>query len=306
MPTDFLEKTVEDIVFENKEVIHNYGLPKFRKTVFRQFVLPSGKKLDIVAFDLIDGHLILDIYELKRHEINTDAICQAYNYFIQVTQLTAGKFKSVDIHIIMVGRWYDPFMLFEKMELPFSVYTYDYKLTGMTFRKHRDSRQPRNADENFSLGLWAFGTGQIGFTNGQPNTVNMANIYANWKENNFHSHLSILSQTGSIFTKPTVKEITVTEYIKQPSVKTEVFPLQPSWTTSFAKDIPPDEHMFDLENEDCDYEFEYTEADTSDWEPEIDEEDFQRAQTPTIEEIDLELDQIIKLNTENEEHNQTA
>lgn len=305
MPTDFLEKTVEDIVFENKEVIHNYGLPKFKKTVFRQFVLPSGKKLDIVAFDLTEGHLSLDIYELKRHEINTDAICQAYNYFIQVTQLTAGKFKSVDIHIIMVGRWYDPFLLFEKMELPFSVYTYDYKLNGMRFKKHRDIRQQREANDIFSMGLWAFGAGYIAFPNGQPSTVNMANIYGDWKERNFYSHLRILAQTGSIFTKPTIREVTVNQYVQRPSVKTEIFPKQPSWTASFAKDIPPDEHMFDLETDDCDYEVEPIEADLSDWEPEIEEEDFQRAETPTIEHREMEQQEFINLNNE-DENKQTA
>lgn len=55
MPNDFLEKTPEDIVFENRAVIHTKGLCKFRGTSFRQVILPSGKKMDIISYDIRNG-----------------------------------------------------------------------------------------------------------------------------------------------------------------------------------------------------------------------------------------------------------
>jgi len=291
MPSDFLEKTLEDIIFENKDFIHNHGLPKFRKTVFRQFVLPSGKKLDIFSYDLIDGNIVIDIYELKRYEINADAICQAYNYFMEVSGFVAARFKSIDIHIIMIGRYYDPIMIFEKINLPFSVYTYDYKLSGMTFVKHQERRHLKTPNDDFCFGLWAFGSGSIYYPIGQPDTVNLANIYASWKNNNKEAHSGILTSTGTLFSDPVIKEIKTTEikYIKPQGVKTEYFPLQPCWSTAFANTIPPDEYMLDLDIDESDYELEPYENDTSDFEPEIEEEDWQRATSITLEERNLEI-----------------
>lgn len=290
MPSDFLEKTLEDIIFENRHAIHNHGLPKFKNTVFRQLILPSGKKLDIFSYDLIDGHIEIDIYELKRHSINTDAICQAYNYFMEVLQYTSGKFKSIDIHIIMVGRYYDPVMIFEKMGLPFSVYTYDYKLSGMTFLKHQERRQLKTPNDDFCMGLWAFGSNSIYYPNGQPETVNLSSVYSSWKSSNKEAHQELINKSGSIFTEPEIKEIqtTVIRHVMPKEIKTEIFPVQPKWSASFANLIPADEQMFDIEVDDSDYEPDVLEADYSDYEPDITEDNVQRSETPTLEELNNE------------------
>jgi len=295
MPSDFLEKTLEDIIFENRASIHNHGLPRFRKTVFRQFILPSGKKLDIFSYDLNDGHIVIDIYELKRYDINTDAICQAYNYFMEVTQFIAGKFKSIDIHIIMIGRYYTPVIIFEKINLPFSVYTYDYQLSGMSFQKHQERRQLKTPNDDFSLGLWAFGSGELYYPKGQPDTVNLANVYSSWKTSNKDSHFKIQGLTGNLFLEPIIKTIesTTVKYIEPKEVKTEIFTIQPSWTPGFAKLIPDDELMLDLEFDDSDLESEPLEADYSDFEPDIEEDDIQRVQWPTLIELEDELNAMI-------------
>lgn len=284
MPNDWYEKTVEDIIFENKDIIHEYGLPKFRKTTFRQFILPSGRKLDIISYDLVNGHLVMDLYELKRFDINTDAIVQAYNYLIELNGITAGKFKSVDIHIIMIGSQYNPVLMFQRMNLPFSVYTYEYKLTGMKFFKHQEKRNPYKSDDSFSLGLWAFGSGMMQFNNGQPNTVNMADLYNRKKTELIHNEL--IMKTGSMFKAPVVIEVPVIKYTDRPSIVTEVFPRQPSWTKEFARSIPPDEYMFDFEEDMSDWEPEIVENDRSDYEPETLEDNEQPPYSPTIEERD--------------------
>lgn len=301
MPSDFFEKTVEDIIFDNQRIIHKYGLPKFRGTVFRQFVLPSGKKIDILSYDIVDGHVTMDVYELKRLDINSDAVCQAYNYFIEVTQFTAGRFKSVEIHIIMIGRSYDPVLMFEKMELPFSVYTYDYKLNGMTFRKHLERRQKYEPCDDFCAGLWAFGDQTLEYPQGQPDTVNLTTAYGIWKNKNPDSHKRIMADTGALFLSPIVREIivkeTVVQEIRPKKVKTEIFPAPLAWTKEFSASIPDDEHGFDFDLDMSDYEPEVVEADYSDYEEEVWEDEVVRPTTLTAEEKEEEL-QIFQIENE--------
>lgn len=267
MPNDFYEKTVEDLIFDNRANIHLHGLPKFRNTSFRQFVLPSGKKMDIISYDIIEGNLIVDIYELKRLSIDTDAVCQAYNYYTELLSITSSRFRSVEIQIIMIGRTFAPIPIFEKMNLPFSVYTYDYKFTGVSFQKHQTKLQPHNTDDNFCFGLWAFGSG-LHFPDGQPNTIYIGSEYFDYKNQNPEYHKQLIAKTGNLFGQPIIKEINVVEYKYRETIKTEIFPPQPSWTKEFLKDLPPDELMMDLEIDTSDSEPELIENDTSDFEEE--------------------------------------
>ncbi len=270
-PVEFFEKNLEDIIFENRATIQNHGLPPFRKTTFRQFILPSGKKLDIFSFDLIEGHLFVEIYELKLYRINTDAICQAYEYYKQIRSITAGYFKSVDIHITMIGREYDPIMIFEKMNLPFSAYTYEFKITGMTFIKHIERKQYKEPHENFSLGLWAFGNSHLYYPNDPPDSINLATLYQHKRNENNELHQEIVNSAGAIFKQPIIREVPIIQYIERPSLKTEIFPIQPSWTKEFMASIPDDIYMFDLDNDLSDYELEPIESDISDYEVEHEE-----------------------------------
>jgi hypothetical protein len=284
MPLDFLEETVEDIVFDNRSIIHQYGLPKFKKHVFRQAILPSGKKMDIVSFEIIDGHLYIDIYELKLRTVNTDTVCQAYGYFMEMWQITAGFFKSIDIHIILVGKYYEPIPIFEKMKLPFSVYSYDYSLNGISFKTHQQRRQKHDPHENFCFGLWAFGTGLVHFSNGQPSTVNLASEYGCFKQIRPDAHKSLKERMGSLHNEPIIKEIPIVKYLHRPTVETKVFPEQPLWSKEFQGSIPHNDIFEDAEIDLADYEIEPAEPDSYDYEVEWDDEDDQPAETPTLEE----------------------
>ena len=57
MPNDFLEKTLEDIVYENRYVMHEMGLSRFKSHAYRQVILPSGRKIDILGFEIKDGQI---------------------------------------------------------------------------------------------------------------------------------------------------------------------------------------------------------------------------------------------------------
>jgi len=265
---DFLEKTLEDIVFENKNEIHLYGLPKFKSTAFRQVILPSGRKIDILGFEINNGHLDFDIYELKRDFINIEAVCQAYNYLEEIKGLIKGHFKSWGASIIMVGKRYDPISVLDAMSLPINVYTYDYQLTGISFSKQRHGGNYYSDHKHFSLGLWAFGTKQLSYNN-NPSSIAFHSVLKSYISNNnvFENSLSYVIQEH--FKDPPLLEIQ--KPIKQ--ISTVIFPEQPSWTLDFAKDIPHYDLMEDMDEDMSDFEDEEIEADYSDYEPEPDLEE---------------------------------
>lgn len=239
MPNDFLEKTLEEIIYENRFVIHNYGLCKFKSTNTRQFYLPSGKIVDVLSFDITYGHLSLDVYELKRFTINEDAIIQAYNYFVELSSLVNGYFKSYDIHIVMVGKKYIRVPILEKMNVPFSVYVYDYTLTGMTFDCVKPREEIHYPSKQFSSHLCKLS----GFPENYP--------------------ILTVIEKPTIVVKTIEKETII--YKKPPSVKTVMFPEQPAWSQDFLKEVPFTDLMEDFDIDESDYE-----PDTSDFEPDSD------------------------------------
>jgi len=300
MPNDFLEKTVETLIFENKRDIERYGLCKFRSTVFRQLILPSGKKLDIFAFDLVDGHIYIDIYELKLECINTDAVAQAYNYLVEIADLIKGDFKSYDFHIIMIGKRYEPIPIFEKMNFPYSVYTYDYQIDGMRFNLRQKVKRQYQFNENFSLGLWAFGLGEVHYAGGQPNTVNLANVYREHsrKHPTFDAELKKTKQAivNPKVVEHVVKEVFVPIIKSPPTVKTVIFPEQPGWSSEFLAGIPHTDMLEDFDIDDSDYE-----PDTADFEPEVEGENETPAYTLDVEDRHLQIQALIeKINLEGE------
>ena len=275
MPNDFVERTVEDIIFNNRNVIHNYGLPKFKSKVFKQFYLPSGKKIDILAYDLINGHIHVDIYELKRFVINTDAVAQAYNYLVEFSALAAMNFKSVDINIIMVGNRYEPVPIFEKMNLPFSVYVYEYSIDGMRFNCCQQKKQLYLPNEEFCMGLWAFGIGRLSFPNGQDNTVNFVDIIRRIKHLNPKTYEEIEFVKQETLHQKRIEKVIEKEFVecRPKSVKTIIFPEQPVWSKEFASGIPHNDLMEDIEQDLSDYEPDSDFEKDSDFEPDYDNED---------------------------------
>lgn len=258
MPSDFLEKTLEDIIFENRGMIHTRGLDAFKLTAFRQVVLPSGKKMDIIAYKIVGGHISIDLYELKKDTINLDAICQAYNYFAEMSVHLCGSFKTYDIHIIMIGRRYEPIPLFDKMKLPVSVFVYDYGLNGISFTKMQSRQSVFTKRDNFGLALRAFGTGMLYYPGSQPDIVNLEKVYEEYAivHPSFDELVkkNQMEHFGSVFTREVfVDTVCYRPYPKFDEVK---FPDQPHWSEEFAKSIPHDEETIwlDFENDDSDWE----------------------------------------------------
>lgn len=70
MAVNFLETDIEQIIFDNRNDLHNRGFIKFLKNTNRQHRLPSGKIIDLITFQVDDDAIRFKVIELKRGEIN--------------------------------------------------------------------------------------------------------------------------------------------------------------------------------------------------------------------------------------------
>jgi hypothetical protein len=51
MTPDFFEETLESIIYEEKEECVKRGFPALYKHTVRQYILPSGRKIDLLTFE---------------------------------------------------------------------------------------------------------------------------------------------------------------------------------------------------------------------------------------------------------------
>lgn len=100
---DFFEKNLEDIVFENRNTVHEKGFPRFYKNAKRQFLLPSQKRVDIFTWVVVNDVLYARVIEFKRAAIQEAALWQAIRYHHELISATAGYFKDYEIEICLVG-----------------------------------------------------------------------------------------------------------------------------------------------------------------------------------------------------------
>jgi len=293
MLNDFFEKTVEDIIFENKDIIHTRGFMKLKEHSFRQVYLPSGKKIDILGLEINNGNLFCDIYELKKKVINADAICQAYNYYTELKCITRGYFASFDAQIIMVGKTYEPVSVIDALPVKIKVYSYDYKMDGIRFKELHNSYEYSAPNRSFSFGIWAKKYANLTF----KSSISFHSAYDDYSKINPEFDAKLINHTSQfidiiepIIDEPQViiKEI-ITEVVRFPkTIKTEVFPEQPQWSLEFSESIPHYSIYDDLQKDptlDCDLEDDELgdcddlENDLSDFEM---EGDFEESYKPAI------------------------
>lgn len=137
MGSDFLEKTLEQLIFLNRKVVHERGLPAFYKNAERQFRLPSGKIIDIFSFEFVhENSLHCRIYELKKDLLTIDSFLQILNYYNEIFGLLYPSFASIKVEGILVGSGITPDL--EGIEEPItdiSFYVYRYDFDGLKFEK---------------------------------------------------------------------------------------------------------------------------------------------------------------------------
>lgn len=250
MLNDFLERTLEDIIYNNRKTIHARGLSQLKSNAFRQVILPSGKKIDILGFEINEGVLYCDIYELKREVINADAICQAFNYYTELKFITKNFFSNIVAKIIMVGRKYEPVSIIDALPIPINVFTYEYYMDGIQFKEIEDRYSYSVPHESFSFGLWAFGRAGLSFKM-DVTSVRFHAEYDSYSKDN----PNINNQIKGYIQLSTNKEVGIAVPIevkeiedgkpKWECVKTIIFPEQPRWSEEFAKGIPYSDNIVD-------------------------------------------------------------
>lgn len=136
MPQDFTEKTLEDIIIENKDKISERGFPAFYQNVVRQFKLPSGKIIDILSFMIVEDILMVKIFELKRDEIKIDGLCQISDYAYEFFCFTFPHFSNVQIDKFIVGSDASKEVIsINDLQIGIELYLYKYTINGLFFKK---------------------------------------------------------------------------------------------------------------------------------------------------------------------------
>lgn len=132
-----LEKPLEEIIFKNKDKIHEYGFIYFSSKAFRQYILPSGKKIDIVTWERMGDEVYLNIIEIKKDSISgQNGIVQAYEYAAELTDILFRENGINDIYLKVILLGYDSKDLSITKFLTFlpDIYTYNAcPLDGMKF-----------------------------------------------------------------------------------------------------------------------------------------------------------------------------
>lgn len=134
---DFTEKTLEEIIFENRDKVSERGFPFFLKNSIRQFILPSGLKVDLFSFEINEDSICCRVFELKKENLDTDSLCQLLRYCTEIYSLLIPHFTNISIDKFLIGKKVcDDLSLLHLHLVDVELYTYTYNFDGVFFHKH--------------------------------------------------------------------------------------------------------------------------------------------------------------------------
>lgn len=150
---DFLEKNLEDIIYENalteegRRKLEKRGLP-IKGMVFRQLYLGNYGRLDLLtihnkSYANYPDALIFDVYELKQGIVNIDTLLQAGRYVKGITRILVKNDHNLNqrdlaFRIHLIGSEVDlngDFALLCDSLRDVNLYTYSYNIDGIYFTK---------------------------------------------------------------------------------------------------------------------------------------------------------------------------
>ena len=135
MENDFLEKTLESIIFENKDNIWEKGFPILYKNTERQYQIDS-RRIDLFSYEEIDDVFYFKIFELKRGVIDNKALLQISDYYFRILMKNKGVYKDYKYDLYLIGNNYDNDVLSTCLLSEFlHFYTYKYDYSGIKFEK---------------------------------------------------------------------------------------------------------------------------------------------------------------------------
>lgn len=149
---DFLEKDLEDIIFNTDNVeLEKRGLTIDGKKI-RQLRIGNYGISDIITVDRIDDHhfefnderiLRITVFELKQNDINAQTMMQAYRYCKGIERYINGfRNKGIDIafKVVLIGKKIGAgeFIYLADFIDSMEVYTYEYRFDGIFFKPHKN------------------------------------------------------------------------------------------------------------------------------------------------------------------------
>lgn len=137
MENDFLEKTLEDIIFENRHNIHERGFPIIIGEMRRQMTNDYGRRVDLISVGNVNNIKNISIYELKKGKIDYNAYFQIVRYFFDIC-MENKKYNIGDfnIQLYLIGNEVDDEVLIAASLSNFvHIYTYKYDYDGIKFDK---------------------------------------------------------------------------------------------------------------------------------------------------------------------------
>lgn len=150
---EFFEKTLEEIVFDKRETIHEKGLDIFYKHAERQVCL-RGKRIDILTWEIVDNVIFARIIEFKREKLNEAALFQAAEYYIDFILCTMSNFKDYKVEIVLIGtESCKNIGLITPLTNLIKVYEYHFGFDGISFKPASPDADCVNENfHEFSLG----------------------------------------------------------------------------------------------------------------------------------------------------------
>jgi hypothetical protein len=133
---DFFEKTLEDMIYENRDSIKDKGLDIFYKNTIRQFEI-TANKFDMFTWEIVEDTLFCRIIELKRDKLTYDNVFQILEYNAILMCAMFGYFKIIKMELILIGSVI-PSQIVNITHISniFRLFKYDYTINGIKFTEH--------------------------------------------------------------------------------------------------------------------------------------------------------------------------
>jgi hypothetical protein len=140
---DFLEKTLEDIIYEtDNDKLLKRGLPISGKK-YRQIKIGNYGICDLITVQRIPGrsHINITVHELKKDKIDANTLMQAFRYRKGIKRFLEKRFKNkdvfLDIDVVLIGKSVcsGDFCYLLGEAYGFDTYNYSYDWDGITFER---------------------------------------------------------------------------------------------------------------------------------------------------------------------------
>lgn len=149
----FLEKDLEQILWDNLHSIEGINLLEEKgldclsgeSTLYslksRQLRIGNYGIADIVTLQRCEGKIYVTVFELKKDEIESNALVQASRYAKGIKRYLNKNYKGwyVEVDLVLIGRKLktsDWVYLFDGFITGVNVYTYDYSINGIEFTRN--------------------------------------------------------------------------------------------------------------------------------------------------------------------------